>query len=79
MFSVGDVVTYRWEQYRVLSVSRDGVSVEVDSVQTGRNQGMNAASLFTLHTPATPPPPVLTGMTQFFKDQKEKKLNETSI
>tara|TARA_R110000851_G_scaffold12862_6_gene44322 strand:- start:3256 stop:3480 length:225 start_codon:yes stop_codon:yes gene_type:complete len=74
MFNVGDIIGYGGAEYKVVYVSTDGERVGVDSIRTGRNQGMNPASLFTLVTPAGPPPSVLTGMTQFFKDKEKSNV-----
>jgi hypothetical protein len=71
MFNVGDIISYGGREYKVVSVSTDGERVGVDSIRTGRNQGMNPASLFTLVTPAKAK---LTGMTQFFKDKEKSNV-----
>jgi hypothetical protein len=71
MFNVGDIISYGGAEYKVVSVSTDGERVGVDSVLTGRNQGMNPASLFTLVTPSKVK---LTGMAQFFKDKEKSNV-----
>ena len=77
MFNVGDVVCVGDTYYTVMEVKADCIKPRAQS--SGHTYGWHRDSLFTLVTPAGPPPSVLTGMTQFFKDHKEKKLNETSI
>ena len=74
MFNVGDIIRHCGSTYKVVSVSTDGEMVGVDSIRTGRSCGLNPTSLFTLVTPAGPPPSVLTGMTQFFKDKEKSNV-----
>ena len=77
MFNVGDVVRIGIQRYTVVEINTDSrVAVTPEgSTQTHRWHGQD---MFTLVTPAGPPPSVLTGMTQFFKTMKEKQ-HETSI
>jgi hypothetical protein len=70
MFNVGDVVTANTSTFVVTGLMGDDrivISYE------GEHHGDCPAGLFTLVTPAVPPAPVLTGMTQFLKDMKEIK------
>jgi len=77
MFSVGDIVRYGPKEYTVTEVLTNGADIRVTSRSSNRDCGSNPSSIFTLVTPAGPPPSVLTGMTQFFKDKE--KNNEASI
>jgi hypothetical protein len=71
-FNVGDVVSNCGTEYVIKEVSTTGkVKVRKEN-DTYEYSTWYRESLFTLVTPAGPPPSVLTGMTQFFKDQKEK-------
>jgi hypothetical protein len=73
MFNVGDIVSVgdTSTYYEVMEASPSHLKPRV---VTGRHTyGWHRNSLFTLVTPSVPPPPVLTGMTQFFKDMKEIK------
>jgi hypothetical protein len=67
--NVGDVVGVGINEFVVTRI-RDNNRIAVN--YRGVPHGEFSASLFTLVTPAGPPPSVLTGMTQFFKDQKDK-------
>lgn len=71
MFNVGDIVRARVTEFTVTGIEGDRVTVNLE----GQHHGTFGAQQFTLVTPATPK---LTGMTQFFKDMKEKQ-HETSI
>jgi hypothetical protein len=71
-FDVGDVVSNCDTLYVVQEVSPIG-KVRIKTKDGGTfYDTWYRESLFTLVTPAVPPPPVLTGMAQFFKDHKEK-------
>jgi hypothetical protein len=71
-FNVGDVVSNCDTLYVVQEVSPIGkVRIKNKNSETVYDTWYRE-SLFTLVTPAGPLPSVLTGMTQFFKDQKEK-------
>jgi hypothetical protein len=73
MFNVGDIV-YVGNPSTLYEVMEASLTCIKPRVTMGRHvYGWHSNTLFTLHTPATPPPPVLTGMTQFFKDMKEKE------
>jgi hypothetical protein len=72
MFNAGDIVSNCGSHYVIEEVSATG-KVKVRKENDSYEYTMwYRASLFTLVTPAGPPPSVLTGMTQFFKDHKEK-------
>jgi hypothetical protein len=71
-FNVGDVVSNCGGLYVVLDVNEVG-EYQVRNIRSGYIPNFYCSEeLFTLVTPAGPPPSKLTGMTQFFKDQKEK-------
>jgi hypothetical protein len=72
MFNVGDVITASANTFVVtgLMTGLMGDDRVVISYE-GEHHGDYPARLFTLVTPYAPPTPVLTGMTQFFKDMKE--------
>lgn len=71
-FNVGDVVSNCGTVYVVIEVAVTG-KVKIRKEDDAHEYSTwYRASLFTLVPPATPPTPVLTGMTQFFKDMKEK-------
>jgi hypothetical protein len=76
MFNVGDRVKSASGTEFIITEAR-GQSVTV--TLEGRDYGRFHVGFFNLVTPAEPPTPKLTGMTQFFKDQKEKQQHETSI
>jgi hypothetical protein len=77
MFNVGDIVRVgnASTHYEVMETSLNQVRPRVTLCR--HIYGWHNNTLFTLVTPAGPPPSVLTGMTQFFKDKE--KLNEASI
>ena len=70
MFNVGDVARIGTQRYTIVDINTDTrVAVTPEGgalIHRWHNQDM-----FTLDVPAGPPPSVLTGMTQFFKDMKE--------
>jgi hypothetical protein len=69
-FSVGDIVSNCATQYDILDVNEVG-QYRVRNRSSGYIPDFYVAEdLFTLVTPAGPPPSVLTGMTQFFKDKE---------
>ena len=76
MFNVGDTITTGVHEYTVDEVvPGDRVNVG-DRVVVRDSTGMlmsgyHSVSIFTLVTPATP---VLTGMTQFFKDKEKSNV-----
>jgi hypothetical protein len=72
MFNVGDIVTNCGTKYMIDAVYGD--HVEAHNLNSGRSCGSNPARLFRLVTPAGPPPSVLTGMTQFFKDKEKSNV-----
>jgi hypothetical protein len=72
MFNVGDIVANCGIKYVVDGVYGD--HVEAHRLSSGNSVGRNPARLFTLVTPAGPPPSVLTGMTQFFKDKEKSNV-----
>ena len=76
MFNVGDTITTGVCEYTVDEVVPGDRVVVRDSMGT-LMAGDYSGSIFTLVTPAGPPTPVLTGMTQFFKDKE--KNHEASI
>tara|TARA_R110000796_G_scaffold34290_5_gene88717 strand:+ start:2054 stop:2272 length:219 start_codon:yes stop_codon:yes gene_type:complete len=68
MFNVGDVITASANTFVVTGlIGDDRIVISYE----GEHHGDYPARLFTLVTPAGPPPSVLTGMAQFFKDMKE--------
>jgi hypothetical protein len=67
MFNVGDVITASANIFVVTGLMGDD---RVVISYEGEHHGDYPAGLFTLVTPAVPPAPVLTGMTQFLKDMK---------
>jgi hypothetical protein len=72
MFNVGDIVSNCGTLYDILDVNEVG-QYQVRNKRNGYIPGFYVTEyLFTLVTPTGPPTPVLTGMAQFFKDQKEK-------
>jgi hypothetical protein len=72
-FNVGDVVSNCGTEYVIEEVATTGkVRIKIKNGAPTFHSTWYRESLFTLVTPAGPPPSVLTGMTQFFKDQKEK-------
>jgi hypothetical protein len=71
-FNVGDVVSNCGTEYVIEKVSTTGKVKIRKEVDTYEYSTWYRESLFTLVTPAGPLPSVLTGMTQFFKDHKEK-------
>jgi hypothetical protein len=71
-FSVGDIVLNCGSFYVIHEVSSIGkVKIKPENSDNLYDTWYRA-SLFNLVTPAGPPTPVLTGMTQFFKGIKEK-------
>jgi hypothetical protein len=75
MFNVGDTVTNGFTTYVIVDTegTEDG-DYRVKSLDNNVTiTGWFHKSLFTLVTSAGPPPSKLTGMTQFFKDMKEKE------
>ena len=76
MFNVGDTITTGVNEYIVDAVV-PGDRVSVSDATGHPMSGHYSVLMFTLVTPAVPPTPVLTGMTQFFKDRE--KNNEASI
>jgi hypothetical protein len=71
-FNVGDVVSNCGTEYVVAEVNSWGEYYVCRKSDGESMSGYHEESIFTLVTPAVPPTPVLTGMTQFFKDHKEK-------
>jgi hypothetical protein len=71
-FNVGDIVLNCGTEYVVDDVDSDGDYHVYRKSNGEAMNGYHGQSLFTLVTPSAPPTPVLTGMTQFFKDHKEK-------
>jgi hypothetical protein len=67
MFNVGDVITASANIFVVTGLMGDD---RVVISYEGEHHGDYPARLFTLVIPSTPK---LTGMTQFFKDIKEKE------
>ena len=76
MFNVGDIITTGRHEYTVDALVTEDRVIVRDMMGTLMSGHYNV-SMFTLVTPAVPPTPVLTGMTQFFKDKE--KNNEASI
>ena len=71
MFNVGDVVINFGIEYVVDAVDPWG-EYHVHRRSDGESiQGYHPEDMFTLVTPATP---VLTGMTQFFKDKEKSNV-----
>jgi len=71
-FNVGDIVDNGGNKYVVVDVDRVGKYCVHRKCDGEAMYGWYTESLFTLVTPAISSSPVLTGMTQFFKDHKEK-------
>ena len=78
MFNVGDRVRIGIQGYTIVHINEEG-RVAVTPEGSTVVHRWHPQDMFILVAPATPPPPVLTGMTQFFKDMKEKKQHEASI
>jgi hypothetical protein len=78
-FNVGDVVSNCGTEYDVIETEfGETGGYRVRHRVTGLVvEGWYGRLFFTLVTPAGPPPSKLTGMTQFFKDHKEK-TNDTA-
>ena len=71
MFNVGDVVINCGTEYVVSDVDTWG-EYRVHRKSDGKIMyGYHPEAIFTLVTPATP---VLTGMTQFFKDKEKSNV-----
>ena len=69
-FNVGDVVSNCGTEYVIAAVAATGkVKIRKENDTYGYSTWYGE-SLFTLVTPAGPPPSALTGMTQFFKDRE---------
>tara|TARA_R110000851_G_scaffold12862_6_gene44331 strand:- start:9963 stop:10190 length:228 start_codon:yes stop_codon:yes gene_type:complete len=74
MFNVGDIVCVPGVVYTVVELDGDSrIYVRVNCSGTVFDESFDN-SLFTLVTPAGPPPSVLTGMTQFFKDKEKSNV-----
>jgi uncharacterized protein YodC (DUF2158 family) len=65
-FSVGDIVSNRGTEYVVDDVDSDGYCHVYRRSNGEAMDGYHEQSILTLVTPSAP---VLTGMTQFFKDR----------
>jgi hypothetical protein len=76
MFNVGDVVCIDTQEYTVMEVNSDE-RVAVRPRGSSQTFRWHDQTMFTFVASVGPPPSVLTGMTQFFKDKE--KLNEASI
>jgi hypothetical protein len=77
MFNVGDTVRSSEGDNYTVTMERVSILSGIQDVQVDGIPGhWFHRKMFTLVIPSTPK---LTGMTQFFKDMKEKKLNEASI
>ena len=72
MLNVGDVVRIGTQRYTVVDINTD-TRVAVTPEDTTQIHRWHRQEMFTLVTSAGPPPSVLTGMTQFFKDMEEKQ------
>jgi hypothetical protein len=74
-FNVGDIVDLGIRggtQYEVMEAST--TQIKPRATESAHVYGWHDNSLFTLVTPAGPPPSVLTGMTQFFKDKEKSNV-----
>jgi hypothetical protein len=78
MFNVGDIVRIDFQRYTVVEINEDN-KVAVTPIGATSTHRWHSQDMFTLDVPVVPRPAVLTGMTQFFKDMKEKQQHETSI
>jgi hypothetical protein len=78
MFNVGDIVRIGIQRYTVVDINTDTRVAVTPSGSTSIHR-WHSQDMFTLDVPVGPPPSVLTGMTQFLKDMKEKQQHETSI
>jgi hypothetical protein len=75
MFNVGDIVDLGIQggsKYEVMEASR--TQIRPRETPGTHVYGWHSNSLFTLVTPAGPPPSVLTGMAQFFKDKEKSNV-----
>jgi hypothetical protein len=74
MFNVGDIVSVDGgsTRYEVMEASLTQVKPRLTT--DGHTYGWHNNSLFTLVTPAGPPPSGLTGMTKFFKDREKSNV-----
>ena len=74
MFNVGDVVENCGTEYVIDDVDSSG-SCHLYNRETRETiGGYYRPNILTLVTPAIPPTPVLTGMTQFFKDKEKSNV-----
>jgi hypothetical protein len=71
-FNVGDTVTNCGSLYVIVEVSQIGKVKVKREGHPAPYDGWYMESLFEFVSSDTPPTSVLTGMTQFFKDHKEK-------
>jgi hypothetical protein len=76
MFNVGDVVCIGAQKYIIVDINTDN-RVAVTPEGSSQIHRWHDQTMFTFVASVEPPPSVLTGMTQFFKDKE--KLNEASI
>jgi hypothetical protein len=74
MFNVGDIVSVSDTStyYEVMEASPSHIKPRL--VTNAHIYGWHRNDLFTLVTPAGPPPSKLTGMTQFFKDRESDNV-----